>query len=214
MKITTHNIIPKPMSEFEVPNSDIWYKETCFESGNYYQIVAPSGTGKSSFVNIILGIRKDYNGEILFDNQNVAKFSLQDWTRIRTNVLSMVFQGLHLFPELTVMENIQLKNELTHHKNSAEIEEMVNRVGLSLHLHRKAEFLSYGQQQRIAVIRALCQPFQFLLLDEPFSHLDSQNIGILENLIVEEAQRQQAGIIITSLHPYSNSLFAQNVVRL
>jgi putative ABC transport system ATP-binding protein len=76
---------------------------------------------------------------------------------------------------------------------------MTQQLGMSAQLNQKTKTLSYGQKQRLAIIRALCQPFEFLLLDEPFSHLDNTNINIAWQLIQTEAKKQNAGIILTSL---------------
>ena len=100
---------------------------------------------------------------------------------------------------MTLLENIQLKNGLTNHASENEIKNWIEVVGLSKHLNQKAVHLSYGQRQRIAVIRAFCQTFDFILLDEPFSHLDQINQTLLLDLIINEAEKNNAGIILTSL---------------
>lgn len=212
MNIRCSNIIPIPMAD-SVGNSDIWRAEREFVSGNIYHIIAPSGTGKTSFVSILFGIRKDYTGTVFFDNQNIAHIPLLEWANIRRNKVSMVFQGLGLFPELTTLENIALKNKLTQHKTSAEIHTLISRLGLQNHIHKPAAILSFGQQQRVALIRALCQPFECLLLDEPFSHLDSENATICMHIIEEELQQQNAIGILTSLENkyYSNQHHVLNL---
>lgn len=94
-----------------------------------------------------------------------------------------------------------MKNGLTKHATEHQIKVWIEAVGLEKHLHQKAVHLSYGQRQRIAVIRAFCQPFDFMLLDEPFSHLDVINQNLLMDLIEIEAKKKKAGIIFTSLQP-------------
>lgn len=197
--IKIKNIIPHPLKDFGFDESEVWNNEIEFEKGNYYQIVAHSGVGKSTLINIIYGDRKDYDGNVLFDTNDISKLKSNDWNEIRKTKLSYVFQGLHLFEELTLLENIQLKNGLTNHATENEIKNWIEAVGLSKHLNQKAVHLSYGQRQRIAVIRAFCQPFDFILLDEPFSHLDDINQSLLMDLIEIEAKKNKAGIILTSL---------------
>lgn len=197
--IKIKNIIPHPLKDFGFEKSEIWDNELQFEKGKYYQIVAHSGVGKSTLINILYGDRKDYDGKIMFDNKEISKFNDKEWNTIRRTNLSYVFQGLHLFEELTLLENIQLKNGLTNHVNETDIKQWIEIVGLSKHLNQKAVHLSYGQRQRIAVIRALCQPFDFILLDEPFSHLDEDNQSLLMDLIENECSKKNAGIILTSL---------------
>ena len=113
--------------------------------------------------------------------------------------LSMLFQDLRIFTELTALENVQLKNNLTGYKKKKEILAFFEKLGLSDKLNVKTGKLSFGQQQRVAFIRALCQPFDFLFLDEPISHLDDDNSRIMGELIIGEAEKQQAGVIATSI---------------
>ena len=198
MQICCSNVIPIPMSDSQ-RESDIWLSDHVFMPGNLYQIIAPSGTGKTSFVHILFGIRKDYTGTVFFDEQNIADIPLLEWSKIRRDKLSIVFQGLGLFPELNILENIALKNKLTHYKSSFEIEVLISRLGLHNHIYKPAAILSFGQQQRVALIRALCQPFACLLLDEPFSHLDSVNASLCMEIIEEELKQRNAIGILTSL---------------
>lgn len=213
MEIKISQLVPHPLKEFGFEQSEVWKNEFTFSSGNIYQIVAHSGVGKSTLINILYGDRKDYDGQVLFDNQNINTFKLTDWTKIRREKIAYVFQGLHLFEELTLMENIQLKNVLIQQQSENQIIEWIEKVGLKSHLHQKAVHLSYGQRQRIAVIRALCQPFDFLLLDEPFSHLDEVNQQLLIDLVTEEAAKNNAGIIFTSLHKIHDKRLS-NVIQL
>ncbi|GGE96760.1 ABC-type lipoprotein export system, ATPase component [Chishuiella changwenlii] len=213
MEIRIDQLIPHPLKEFGFEESEIWKNNYTFSSGKIYQIIAHSGVGKSTLINILYGDRKDYDGNVFFDNQNINQFNLSDWTKVRRSKLAYVFQGLHLFEELTLMENIQLKNSLTQHQSENQIIDWIDKVGLKNHLHQKAVHLSYGQRQRIAVIRALCQPFDFLLLDEPFSHLDKENQTLLLDLITEEAYKKNAGILFTSLHEIHDKRL-ENVIKL
>lgn len=204
MEIKTQQLIPFPLKEFGFGDSMIWNQNFTFKKGSYYQLIAPSGVGKSTFINIVYGIRKDFDGEVYFDQENIKNYDSKKWTTLRNSRLAYVFQGLHLFEELTLMENILLKNNLTQHAKISQIEEWIKRVGLESHLYKKAQYLSYGQRQRIAIVRALCQPFDFLLLDEPFSHLDEENQRLLLDLILEEVEKQKAGLIVTALHPIND----------
>jgi putative ABC transport system ATP-binding protein len=113
--------------------------------------------------------------------------------------VSYIFQDFKLFPSLTVWENLVLKNELTQHKTDEAMQAMLQKVGLWAKKDQLIIELSLGQRQRIAIVRALCQPFEWLLLDEPFSHLDESNISILTTLINEELIKNNAGMILTSL---------------
>lgn len=162
-------------------------------------IKAPSGRGKSSFIHLLYGLRKDYKGGITIDEMEISKMDSEELAALRKAKLSIVFQDLRLFPQLTALENIQIKNDLTKHKTMDEIRQMTARLNVVDILDQTPTTLSYGQQQRIALIRALCQPFDYLLLDEPFSHLDLTNISQARSLIDEELKRTGSGLIIVSL---------------
>lgn len=170
-----------------------------FRGGKTYLVEAVSGTGKSSLCSFIYGYRKDYQGIICFDGENVKNFSVSRWVEIRKRSLSMLFQELRLFPELTAWENVQLKNSLTGYCKRKQIEDWFSRLGISDKWDQQIGKMSFGQQQRVAFVRALCQPFDFIFLDEPVSHLDDGNGKIMADILHEEAEKQGAGIIVTSI---------------
>jgi ABC-type lipoprotein export system ATPase subunit len=181
------------------PSPEIWFGELCFRKGETVLISASSGQGKSSLLSYIFGERNDYAGEIRFDDRDINTLKKSEWQKIRKTELSCVFQGLRLFNGLTVMENIHLKNRLTQHKTTQEIIHLLEVAGLADKIDEKAGRLSFGQQQRVATVRALCQPFDFILMDEPFSHLDETNIAILAELITREIAQKNAAMILCSL---------------
>jgi putative ABC transport system ATP-binding protein len=184
------------MSESDVKGSDIFLNDVVsFEKGKKYFIRANSGKGKTSVLNFIYGCNLHYDGKILIDGNNIAR----DTAEIRKNVLSYVFQDFKLFPEISLFENIQIKNKLTGYKSEKEIHALIDEVNLHHKRNALVKTLSLGQRQRVAIIRAFCQPFNFLLMDEPFSHLDEENIGILSGMINREVEKQEAGMILTSL---------------
>lgn len=197
-KINLRNTLPFIFTNEQV-QSDVWLQSVSFEKGNYYLVEANSGTGKSSLCSYIYGYRADYSGSIFFDNSDVHKIGTKQWDRIRCSELSILFQELLLFPELTALENVVLKNNLTGYKTTSQIDEMFDYLDISDKKNAKVEKMSWGQQQRVALIRSLCQPFDFLILDEPISHLDDTNAQIMANLAQREAEWQEAGIIVTSI---------------
>ncbi len=192
----------KPEPIFDVPKkitSDIWAIDCAFKKGKQYLITAPSGKGKSTLLHLIYGLRNDYTGSIEIEEKVVGDFKPDDWSELRQSKISIVFQDLRLFLNLTALENIQLKNELVPHKSEEEILNMAKKLGVEELLGKPCKTLSYGQRQRIAIIRSLCQPFDFLLLDEPFSHLDEANIEIASTLIKQELEAQGAALLLVSL---------------
>lgn len=213
--IILNNVLPRVFagSENEPPvkGSQVWLQKLEFHWSQSYLIEAESGTGKSSLCSFIYGNRCDYSGEILFDGVNVKSFSIARWSELRTHALALLPQEMRLFPELTVLENIQIKNRLTDYKTEGEILEMLRRLEISEKVHQQAAYLSVGQQQRVAIVRALCQPMDFLILDEPVSHLDERNNEIVAQLIQEEASAQNAGIIATSVGNKINISFDEMI---
>ena len=195
MHVRVQNIKPKYMSELEVSGSDIYLQnEIIFQKGRKYLLKANSGHGKSSILNFIYGSNLNFDGKIEFDNNND---SILD---IRKLKLSYVFQDFKLFSRLTLWENLKIKNNLTNFKTDLEILSLIDKLGLLEKKDQLAETLSLGQRQRVAIIRSLCQPFNLLLLDEPFSHLDESNIEILTTIINQELANQKAGFIMTTLN--------------
>lgn len=201
--IHLQSVLPDVFSNRKDLQSDIWLQEITFLKGENYLIESASGTGKSSLCSFLFGYRNDYKGNICFDDQNICHFSGESWNLLRRNSLSMLFQDLRLFPELTALENVLIKNNLTGFKSSQWIENTAERLGIGDKLSTPAAKLSFGQQQRVALIRSLCQPMDFILLDEPVSHLDEMNSKSLAFLLSEEAEQQGAGILISSIgkHP-------------
>lgn len=180
-------------------HSDIWEQDVTFEKGGLYLLEANSGKGKSTFCSYILGYRNDYNGQVLFDGADTRSLKVADWVDIRKRHLSYLFQELRLFPELTAFENVEIKNKLTGFKTRKQIIEWFDMLGIGDKVDAKIGHMSFGQQQRVAMLRALVQPFDFILADEPISHLDDTNSNIMGELMMSEAKAQGAGVIVTSI---------------
>ena len=198
-KIQLNNTLPHVFANSEDMFSDIWRREVTFERGKSYLIIAESGTGKSSLCSYIYGYRVDYSGDILFDGKDIKNLTIAQWCEVRRREIAYLPQDMRLFPELTTMENIELKNSMTHFKTTAQIEQMLERLGIAEKRDALVGNLSIGQQQRVALVRTLCQPAQFILLDEPVSHLDAANNETVAQMVREEAQSMGAAVIATSV---------------
>ncbi len=192
-------ILPQVFAKAEDLWSEVWKHDVTFEKGHLYLVEADSGKGKSTFCSYILGYRHDYMGSLYFDDRLASGYRVVDWVEARKRHLSYLFQELRLFPELTAMENVEIKNKLTGHKSQKEITEWFERLGIADKMDQKIGKMSFGQQQRVAMIRALSQPFDFILADEPISHLDDNNSRVMGDIMMEEAHRQGAGVIVTSI---------------
>lgn len=197
--ITLQNALPQVFAGKDNIDSDVWHKDVEFERGHFYLVEAASGTGKSSLCSYIYGCRNDYEGIISFDGNNIRNLGVKDWVELRKRSLSMLFQDLRLFTELTAMENVLLKNSLTGFKKKKDIKDLFYELGIGDKMDVEVGKMSFGQQQRVALIRALCQPFDFLFLDEPVSHLDEINAKVMAGILTQEAMKQGAGVIVTSI---------------
>lgn len=197
--ITLNNTLPRVFAGQNDKASDVWLRDLTLERGKRHLISAESGTGKSSLCSYIYGYRQDYSGTIAFDGKDIRLFTVAEWCDIRQRHIAYLPQDLRLFGELTAIENVELKNRLTGYKSHEEISNMFKTMGIADKMDSPVSKLSIGQQQRVAIIRALCQPYDFIMLDEPVSHLDDENNRIVADLISEEAARQGAGVIATSV---------------
>lgn len=198
-EITLSQALPRVFVGEQPRKSDVWLTGLTLRRGEYYIISAESGTGKSSLCAYLYGSRRDYEGCITFNDRDVSQFSIREWQKIRRENLAYLPQELGLFPELTAWENIKLKNDITRHVPEDRIREWMKLLGIEGRHDFPVGKMSVGQQQRVGIIRAICQPFDFLLLDEPVSHLDEGNNRIAASLVMEEARRQGAAVIATSV---------------
>lgn len=211
--ITLNEVLPHVFSHVQGLVSDVWNEEITFHKGHYYLLEANSGKGKSTFCSYLIGYRRDFDGNILFDEQNINALTIKDWAEIRTRQVSYLFQELRLFPELTALENVLIKNNMTHFKTKAQILNWFEELGVADKVNVRIGQMSFGQQQRVALIRSLVQPFDFLLADEPISHLDDGNSNAMAQVLLREATHQGAGIIVTSIGKHL-ALKYDKVVRL
>jgi len=199
MKIEFKSIVPYPLKDNEQTENSIWGNDYKWKSPQKTLLNAVSGKGKSTFIGVLSGIRTDFEGELIINNISTKQFSNTNWAELRVNSIATVYQDLQLFLELTILENLQVKNNLTNHFSDEELLSLIDKVGLTAHMSKKCNLLSLGQQQRVAILRALCQPFKILLMDEPFSHLDTANEAIIVEVMKTELDKNQAGLIITTL---------------
>ncbi len=197
--IRLNNTLPRVFARQDGIHSEVWLQDILLERGKRYLVSAESGTGKSSMCSYIYGYRQDYSGDITFDGKDIRSLSIADWCDVRQRHIAYLPQDMRLFGELTALENVELKNRLTGFKSRAEILRLFEAMGIAGKVDSLASKLSIGQQQRVAIIRTLCQPCDFILLDEPVSHLDDENNRIVADIIIKEAQRQGVGVIATSV---------------
>ncbi|HAE11596.1 MAG TPA: ABC transporter [Opitutae bacterium] len=197
MLIEFKKVIPAPIPEEMIEPSEIWDSELRLETGSLVLVSAHSGKGKSTLLHLLYGLRNDYEGEALADGESIRGKSRQDWETWRRRRVALLFQDLRLFPALSARENLELIPVANPRAPSHE--EMAERLGMTSFLERPLASLSQGQRQRVALMRVLRKPFELLLLDEPFSHLDEENTRLACALVEEVTQANKAGLILTSL---------------
>jgi len=199
MKITLNNVMPAPLASIAHSDKSIWGHFVELNDGKKIMLNASSGKGKSTFTTTTIGLRNDYSGEITYDNRNISTFSPTEWAEIRQTKIAVVFQDLQLFPKFTVKENLLVKNRLTNAFSEIEIIQMLEELEIDDKWSQQCGILSMGQQQRVAIIRALLQPFTWLIMDEPFSHLDKENTARCLKMIHNRTINQNAGFVLTTL---------------
>jgi putative ABC transport system ATP-binding protein len=201
MQIQLRKVIPDYIEKEKRKNSQIWEQDLTINKGEHLHIVAPSGSGKTSLMHFIYGLRKDYSGAIFYDDAEIKNLSTENFSAFRQSKISIIFQDLRLFENQTVKENIEIKRMLDPYYPADKIDEMASRLDIKNKLDQEVKKCSYGEQQRIAIIRALMQPFDFLLLDEPYSHLDEVNRKKAMELIYEECGKRNGAMIFADLKP-------------
>ena len=171
------------------------------EPGEFCAFVGPSGCGKSTLLNLVAGLDLPTSGEIVLDGRSTQNLSSYEWTKMRRETIGIVFQAFHLVHGLTAEENIALPLMLRG-ENGREIakrvEDMLDRVGMThRRRHRPAE-LSGGEQQRIAIARALAHGPRLLLADEPTGNIDShQGAGIMTLIRELAISGRQTVLLVT-----------------
>ena len=212
MRIEFQNIVPNPLENDLPQQFNFWGNNLLWESPSKTLLNAVSGKGKSTFVDILTGVRNDFSGTILINEESISEFTKDNWSELRSTQIATVYQDLQLFKELTIIENIMIKNDLTNHFSEDKIKTIIGRLGLEKMTNKIVNKLSLGQQQRVAIARAIAQPFDLLLLDEPFSHLDKVNEKIVIEIITEELKLNNAGLIITTLGEVPDLIFNSEII--
>lgn len=213
MELSLKAVVPTYFEKEQVAGSGIWGQPVTFSKGEHLHVVAPSGSGKTSLIHFLYGLRKDYTGDVLYEGRPVKSMSPEELALYRQQHISIVFQDLRLFTGETARSNIELKRQLAPFHPAAKIDEMAARLGIAKKLDKLAKTCSYGEQQRVAILRSLMQPFDFLLLDEPFSNLDEANRVKAFELISEECAARGASMIFADLKAL-DFLQGQKIVRL
>jgi len=159
------------------------------EAGEFVAIVGPSGSGKSTLFNILGGLTPPTSGTVLINGRDLIKMSESDRTMLRKTTVGFVFQKYNLLPTLTGGDNIEIARHIAGkngHERDPQFEEILKLLGIASRLNHKPRALSGGEQQRIAIARALVNHPALLLADEPTGNLDTENstavLSVLQGL--------------------------------
>lgn len=170
-----------------------------FRNSEFIAILGPSGCGKTTMLNIIGGLDRYTNGDVLINGKSTTTFKSADWDAYRNNYVGFIFQNYNLINHQTILENVELALTLSGinpKERKARATEALAKVGLEDILHKKPNQLSGGQMQRVAIARALVNNPEIILADEPTGALDSKNsVQIME--LLEEIAKERLVIMVT-----------------
>ncbi|MBN9416866.1 MAG: ABC transporter ATP-binding protein [Candidatus Eremiobacteraeota bacterium] len=186
------------------------------ESGDFVAITGPSGSGKSSLLNLLGCLDLPTFGQIFFDQRDVSRAPESVRERIRLQHIGFVFQNYQLLPGLTVLENVSLPMQLAgvrRGERMARVQGLLTMIGLQKQADQRIGTLSGGQQQKVAVARALANLPGLLLADEPTGSLDGQStLQVME--VIREVNRSRSVTTILVTHDPQVAAYAQKVYRL
>lgn len=180
------------------------------EEGEFVVILGASGAGKSTMLNLLGGIDRADEGEILVAGEDIAKLSEKELSKYRAKRVGFVFQFYNLIPTLTVKENVELMRELK--KDAFGASEALQKVGLSGHERKFPEQLSGGEQQRVSIARAIAKNPDILLCDEPTGALDAET-GCMVLLELQKLSRDEGKTVLLVTHNANIARAADRVIH-
>lgn len=184
---------------------------TGLEKGKICTILGPSGSGKSTLLNLIGGLDTADSGKVIIDGKQITGMNPVELERYRREYLGFIFQFYNLIPNLTLRENIQVCEYLS--KDSMDIDELLETLGLTEHQKKVPAQVSGGQQQRCAIARALVKNPRLLLCDEPTGALDSHTAQEIL-VLLEQVNRKYGTTIIIVTHNTAIQEMSHKVIRI
>lgn len=195
------NNVSKQYEQFTDSNALVRVTFNIEPSERMITITGPSGAGKSTLLNLIAGLDTPNSGDIIVNSKNISTLNRSQLAHYRLHEIGIIFQFFHLFPTLTIFENIAVPGHLAKHSRKQlhrEVEEIAELVGIKHLLQHYPHEVSGGEAQRTAISRALINKPKLLLADEPTGNLDSETAVLIFSLLqtlVE--QRQLTALIVT-----------------
>jgi putative ABC transport system ATP-binding protein len=165
-------------------------------------IIGESGSGKTSLIMLAGGLEKATSGKIFFENQEISKMGEDEVSNIRRKNIGIVFQSFYLIPNYTAVENVALTLELNNFKKPNEqAKELLDRFGLKNRFNNLPSQLSGGEQQRIAIARAIAMKPKLILADEPTGNLDSENSQMIADILFKYIKEEKSSLIMVTHDP-------------
>jgi putative ABC transport system ATP-binding protein len=185
------------------------------EAGEIVALMGRSGSGKSTLLNVLATIEVPDAGEIEVFHKNLLALTDAEQDHYRNQDMGFIFQNFNLLPVLSALENVLLPDNLgSQPKNQVErAKELLNKVGLADHMHKRANLLSGGQMQRVAIARALINDPQIILADEPTANLDQENSEIILQVLCALAKDNKKTVVIAT-HDQGAASFCDRIIQM
>ena len=181
----------------------------------FVAILGPSGSGKTTLLNIVGGLDRYEDGDLIINGTSTKKYRDRDWDAYRNHTIGFVFQSYNLIPHQSVLANVELAltiSGVSKRERRRRAKEALEKVGLAEHIHKRPNQLSGGQMQRVAIARALVNDPHIVLADEPTGALDSEtSVQIME--LLKEVARDRLVVMVTH-NPELAEQYATRIVRL
>ncbi|MEZ5977665.1 MAG: ABC transporter ATP-binding protein [Planctomycetota bacterium] len=181
-------------------------------AGEWVAIVGPSGCGQSTLLNIASAVDRPDAGRAVVCGVDLARATERELVRLRRESIGVVFQAFHLVPNLTALENVDLPLALAGRGDAARARDLLERVGLGHRLHHHPGELSGGEEQRVAVARALVHRPRLVVADEPTGNLDSTS-GERVVALLDELRRSEGAALVLATHDERIAARAERVVH-
>lgn len=185
-----------------------------FRKNEFVAILGPSGSGKTTLLNIIGGLDRYDSGDLIINGKSTKKFKQKDWDAYRNNSIGFIFQSYNLISHISVLANVEIGMTLSGmnaRKRKKKALELLKKVGLKEHAHKKPNQLSGGQMQRVAIARALANNPDIILADEPTGALDTKTSKQIMELITEIAKDKL--VIMVTHNPELANIYANRIVE-
>ncbi len=185
-----------------------------FRENEFVAILGQSGSGKTTFLNVVGGLDQYDSGDLIINGASTKKFKGRDWDAYRNNSVGFIFQSYNLIPHLGIIDNVELGmtlSGLSSKERRKKALDVLEKVGLKEHVHKKPNQLSGGQMQRVAIARALVNNPDIILADEPTGALDTQTSEQIIELIKEIAKDKL--VIMVTHNPEIAEKYTDRIIR-